>query len=269
MVCAWIGRIAGCTFDRATPNRSSASSPRRHSKATPWNCVKPWGSCWRFAYNELENLFRRFADCSGRKAVVLTRLRVRGFKNLLDVDVRFGPFTCIAGHNGAGKSNLFDAIHFLHLLTKYGIMEAVQQVRDARGRAADPSALFTAFGDYRSPEIRFVADLIVERDVQDDFGVRARAATSALRYELAFVLDHQDGVQRLKITEESLVPMPIRSARKELGFNATKEFCDSCITGRRTKPLISTQTAAGEPEITVHQEGHGGRKLPATSSTRT
>ncbi len=200
---------------------------------------------------------------------MLTRLRVRGFKNLLDVDVRFGPFTCIAGHNGAGKSNLFDAIHFLHLLTKYGIMEAVQQVRDARGRAADPSALFTAFGDYRSPEIRFVADLIVERDVQDDFGVRARAATSALRYELAFVLDHQDGVQRLKLTEESLVPMPIRSARKELGFNATKEFCDSCITGRRTKPLISTQTAAGEPEITVHQEGHGGRKLPATSSTRT
>lgn len=28
---------------------------------------------------------------------MLTRLQVRGFKNLVDVDVRFGPFTCIAG----------------------------------------------------------------------------------------------------------------------------------------------------------------------------
>ena len=28
---------------------------------------------------------------------MLTRLKVKGFKNLVDVDIRFGPFTCIAG----------------------------------------------------------------------------------------------------------------------------------------------------------------------------
>lgn len=44
-----------------------------------------------------------------------TRLVVRGFKNL-DVDVRFGPFTCIAGPNGVGKSNVFDAIALLSAL---------------------------------------------------------------------------------------------------------------------------------------------------------
>lgn len=38
---------------------------------------------------------------------MLTRLKVNGFKNLVDVDVRFGPFTCVAGANGVGKSNLF------------------------------------------------------------------------------------------------------------------------------------------------------------------
>ncbi len=42
--------------------------------------------------------------------MMLTRLKVSGFKNLVDVDVHFGPFTCIAGANGVGKSNLFDAI---------------------------------------------------------------------------------------------------------------------------------------------------------------
>lgn len=44
---------------------------------------------------------------------MLTQLKVSGFKNLVDVDVHFGPFTCVAGANGVGKSNLFDAIKFL------------------------------------------------------------------------------------------------------------------------------------------------------------
>lgn len=36
---------------------------------------------------------------------MLTRLKVSGFKNLVDADIRFGPFTCIAGANGVGKSS--------------------------------------------------------------------------------------------------------------------------------------------------------------------
>jgi AAA15 family ATPase/GTPase len=28
---------------------------------------------------------------------MLTRLKVNGFKNLIGVDLHFGPFTCIAG----------------------------------------------------------------------------------------------------------------------------------------------------------------------------
>ena len=47
---------------------------------------------------------------------VLTRLKVEGFKNLDRIDVRLGPFTCVAGPNGVGKSNLFDAISFLAAL---------------------------------------------------------------------------------------------------------------------------------------------------------
>src|SRR5262245_47535307 len=134
---------------------------------------------------------------------MLTCLRVRGFKNLLDVEVRFGPFTCIVGANGVGKSNLFDAIHFLHLLTKNQVMEAVQKIRDTSGRSADPGNLFTAFGNYRAPQMRFTADLMVDRNVQDDFGVRATAASSALRYEVAFVLDRQEAAPRLRLIHES------------------------------------------------------------------
>ena len=61
---------------------------------------------------------------------MLTRLKVNGFKNLVNVDVRFGPFTCIAGANGVGKSNLFDAIMFLSALAEKPFLDAAKSVRD-------------------------------------------------------------------------------------------------------------------------------------------
>ncbi len=200
---------------------------------------------------------------------VLTRLRVQGFKNLLDVEVHFGPFTCFVGANGVGKSNLFDAIRFLHLLARHPLMEAVQKVRESEGQSPDPASLFTTFGGFRAPEMRFAADLLVERKAEDDFGAQAEAAISSLRYEIAFILEEKDGLSRLKLTHESLLPIPILEARRSLGFKIAKEFRESAIVGRRTKPFISTQTTAESVEITVHQEGHGGRKLPAFSSLRT
>ncbi len=59
---------------------------------------------------------------------MLTRLKVRGFKNLVDVDMRFGAFTCIAGANGTGKSNLFDAIGFLSALADNTFLDAAMSV---------------------------------------------------------------------------------------------------------------------------------------------
>jgi predicted ATPase len=192
---------------------------------------------------------------------VLTRLRVQGFKNLLDVDVRFGPFTCIAGPNGAGKSNLFDAIRFLHLLTQHPIMEAVQRVRETKGRSAEPRSLFTTFEGYTAREIRLTAELIVDRKVQDDFGVSATAAISTLRYEVAFGVRTEDGVERLVLTEEKLDPIPLHDAQDVFAFPKQKSFVKSCISGRRVVPFISTNTEGSEPEIRVHQEGHGGHGL--------
>src|SRR5271168_2287976 len=162
---------------------------------------------------------------------MLTRLHVQGFKKLLDVDVRFGPFTCIAGPNGAGKSNLFDAIRFLSLLTKHPIMEAAQLLRETKGRSPEPRSLFTAFGGYRAPEIRFTAEMIVDRAVQDDFGVTDTASISALSYCVALRLAPEDGVERLELVREELKPMTIANARRHIGFTAEEAFLSSAITG--------------------------------------
>ncbi len=200
---------------------------------------------------------------------MLTRLRVQGFKNLLDIDVRFGPFTCIAGPNGAGKSNLFDAIRFLHLLAQYPIMQAVQMLRETKGRSPEPRSLFTTFHEYTAPEMRFTAELIVDRSVQDDFGVSAEAAISTLAYEVAFALRNDDGVERLVLINEALYPIPQTRAKVNLGFPHTPQFVRSCIKGRRPAPFVTTTTKDGEPEVKVHQDGHGGRTLPAPKSIRT
>lgn len=200
---------------------------------------------------------------------MLTRLRVHGFKNLLDIDVRFGPFTCIAGFNGAGKSNIFDAIRFLHLLAKHPIMEAVQLLREARGRSPEPRSLFSAFGSFRAPEIRLTANLIVNRRALDDFGISAEAAISTVEYTVAFRLNEDEKPERLELVEETLRPTSLEKSRKNIGFQRSNEFVDSTIKGRRTVPFISTHVVEGKPQIRVHQEGHGGRKVPAPKSSRT
>ena len=44
---------------------------------------------------------------------MLIALSAQNFKNIKDARLRFGPLTCLIGHNGVGKSNLFDAIGLL------------------------------------------------------------------------------------------------------------------------------------------------------------
>src|SRR2546423_9771762 len=98
---------------------------------------------------------------------MLTRLKVSGFKNLIDVDVRFGSFTCIAGANGVGKSNLFDAIRFLSALADRPLIDAARSVRDESGRAGDIRSLFHRVGDHYDNEISFVAEMIVPSEGED------------------------------------------------------------------------------------------------------
>lgn len=201
---------------------------------------------------------------------MLTRLEVRGFKNLLDLDVRFGPFTCVVGPNGVGKSNLFDAIRFLSLLTRNPILEAVKQLRETKGRSPEPSTLFTSFEGYRAPEVHLAAEMVIDRDVQDDLGVAGTAAISTVRYEVKFRLARDNEAHRLELAEEHLVPIRTVNAAKSLGFPCGKRFRDSALEGvRRGGAFISTDAEARPALIRVHQEKHGGRTVSAPKSSWT
>src|SRR5271166_4653246 len=99
---------------------------------------------------------------------MLTRLKVTGFKNLIDVDVRFGPFTCIAGVNGVGKSNLFDAIRFLSALADRPFLDAAKSVRDEQGTTGDVRSLFHRVENTAEGEMSFEAEMVIPEKDYDD-----------------------------------------------------------------------------------------------------
>src|ERR1700724_1094483 len=127
---------------------------------------------------------------------MLTRLKVSGFKNLVDLDVHFGPFTCVTGVNGVGKSNLFDAVHFLAALADRSLEDAARSVRAEGGRGADADGLLTRAGGAitlrRVAERSFAAEMIVPAQAVDDLGQTAAASITFLRYGLTLAR-RQDG----------------------------------------------------------------------------
>ncbi len=180
---------------------------------------------------------------------MLTRLRVKGFKSLEDVEVRFGPFTCIAGANGAGKSNLFDAIVFLKNLANTSIIEAASAIRnggDHHGQRTSIGSLFTKTSTRQADMMEFDADILVSESVTDDFSRPAKPKVTFLRYRL--VLKHRKASagtpEGIELVSESLDGIRKGEAKNQLGFDLDKEFFKSIYVGKSTAEFIYTETAS-------------------------
>ena len=196
---------------------------------------------------------------------MLTRLKVSGFKNLVDVDIYFGPFTCVAGANAVGKSNLFDAIHFLSALADRPLIDAVLSVRDEGGRTTDVRSLFHRVGEKFDREMSFDVEMIVPDEGWDDLGQRAKATMTFLRYSVSIAYREDDNSLRssgsLELIKEELVRITQTEAPSRLLFPHQKTWRDSAIRGRRASPFISTEGEGEDRVIKLHQDGKGGRTL--------
>jgi predicted ATPase len=204
---------------------------------------------------------------------MLTRLEVQGFKNLLDVQVDFGPFTCIAGANGIGKSNVFDAIEFLSYLASDSLVEASQRVRGASGmRGGDPRDLFwDGYRDHQR-QIRLAVEMIVPAIVEDDLGASAKATTTFLRYEVVLGYSAPEGegsVGRLSLLGEELRHITLGEATKHLRFkHNAKNFRNAVVVGqRRGGAFLSTEARDTGTVINVHGDGGSfGRPQPRAAA---
>ncbi len=208
---------------------------------------------------------------------MLTRLKVDGFKNLDGVDVRFGPFTCIAGPNGVGKSNLFDAITFLAALADRPLAEAAAAVRGSEGRLGDVGALFRNAGGRRARQMSLLVEMIVPAEGVDDLGSEARASMTFLQYELRLRRREDPAAPGgpLEVAYERLDRMRKTRAREALGFPHTRAWRDSVILGRRTVPYIETDRDGERTIVRTRADsprGQGGgrpRTLVAANMPRT
>lgn len=209
---------------------------------------------------------------------MLTRLEVNGFKNLVNFAVDFGPFTCITGPGGAGKSNLFHAIRFLSLLTEYTINDAATRIRNP---GAEIEELFFISGGHRTDRIEIAVEMLLRCRVHDDFGREADTSSSFLRYEVSFRYSPSSpangSVGGIVLEREELRPIIEARAARHLKFPHSKSrFRDGAVYNSRHSGsgFISTRNdpETGQPVVMVHQDGGyqaRGRPSLANAARRT
>ncbi len=184
---------------------------------------------------------------------VLTRVRVRGFKNLVDVDVQLGAFTCIAGLNGVGKSNLFDALLFLKELAERPFIDAASRVRGGQ----DIANLFTAGLD---GIMEIGVEMLIPLEGIDDFGQVSQASSTFLTYAVCLkYVESIGGARRdeIHLVSEELDYIQKGQAFRRLGFPHTPAWRDSVVRTRRFAAFISTDPEKGV--IRRHQDDPGGK----------
>ncbi len=207
---------------------------------------------------------------------MLTRLRVSGFKNLVDVDVQFGPFTCIAGANGVGKSNLLDAILFLSALADKPLLDAALSIRDQGARSGDIRGLFHRVGDHFDEEMTFQAEMIIPQRGTDDLGQPAKATATFVQYAISLRYRREESVRALgslELVKEELTHITLGDAANHLAFSPSRTWRNRVVKNeRRTPKYISTEGEGPERVIKVHQDGGSSGKpqrLRASNLPRT
>lgn len=207
---------------------------------------------------------------------MLTRLKVSGFKNLIDLDVSFGPFTCIAGANGVGKSNLLDAIVFLSALADRPLIDAALAVRDQGAKTGDIRGLFHHVGDHFGTEMSFEAEMIIPECGTDDLGQPAQASSTFVQYAVSLRYK-EDATGRalgsLELVKEELKHITLGEATRHLAFPNSRAWRNRKVTNKRRSPkYISTEGGGPDRVINVHQDGGSSgkpQKLRAANLPRT
>ena len=203
---------------------------------------------------------------------MITRIKINGFKSLLDTELYLGPFTCIAGENAVGKSNFFDALLFLSKLADNTIIQAAKSIRSENQKHSNIKDIFFKSGLDYYDTMSFEVDMLVPKKSEDDLGQEAEASITSLRYSIELKLNDEIGdSEPIEIVKEELKPITLTETEKRIFFYKTTEWSKSVLSGRRAKiPFISTD---GE-KIKLHSDSkdkRGGRttesiakKMPRT-----
>ena len=123
---------------------------------------------------------------------MITSLRLVDFKNFADETLRVGPFTVIVGANASGKSNIRDALRFLHGIGRgYTLSEII-------------GGKYGAGGQVEWAPIRGAASEII-RFGQSGFSLRVRLKLGKSRVRYSIKVEHdEDSRSGFRVTKEKL-----------------------------------------------------------------
>lgn len=199
---------------------------------------------------------------------MITKIELNGFKTFSNFQMKFTPLTVIAGTNASGKSNLFDAFHLLSRLAEFDLKTAFS---NQRGEAIE---LFTQYSDgtYAS-ELSIAVEMLVDKEVRDNWGGEATLKFTRLRYELRLHrVKNEKGLDDLLVKYEHLEPIKRASdewVKRYLPADAMHNW-QPIVKAGRSKPFIYTKDANGTPTIKLPQDGRrGGKETPANAVAQT
>lgn len=106
----------------------------------------------------------------------LTKIELGNWKNFVRAEARLAPRVFIIGGNGAGKSNLLDALRFLHDIAKQG--GGLRNALELRGGIGGIRSLFAR----ADPTVKICAE--ADEDSDDEAAPGANGRAPRWRYEL-------------------------------------------------------------------------------------
>jgi predicted ATPase len=184
--------------------------------------------------------------------------------------MEFSPLTAIAGTNASGKSNLFDALQLLSRLADTDLKKAFSEQR------GDASELFTQYGEGNyARDMYFAVEMLVHKEIQDNWGGEAVLKYTRLRYELRIRREMNDrGLEDLFVVYEHLENLKHTQdewVKKFIPKPCRESWRPKVHKGKRGIPYIYTEVKEDIPTIIVPQDGRTGnkREFPANNIIQT
>jgi len=182
---------------------------------------------------------------------MITKLEIDGFKTFENFKIELSPFVAIAGANGSGKSNLFDAILLLSSLAQTDLNSAFQEQRGSQ------SELFTQYPEGRYAEsMRFVVELLVDRQVSDNWGNAKTLDDTRFKYCLEISRLYKKGLEQLYITYEELTPI-MPNADEWYQRYVGKDVWQPKINPDKNLAFIKTKSQLDNQVIYLYPEDNG------------
>jgi predicted ATPase len=200
---------------------------------------------------------------------VITQVELDGFKTFQEFKLVLAPFQVIIGANGAGKSNLFDALRLLSRLAETDVVTAFQ---DPQGRGT-PNEVFTLLPNGQPVErMRLAVEMLVEPRVRDSLGQEVDLIHMRLRYELEIARSMDElGLPTLSVTHESLAPISQTRDSWAKRYLVDRQTYGASWAIDPTESFISSEMADSKRLYLIsYKDGDQPiRHLEATSAVRT